>query len=270
MNHYEAKQEARRERLENAAKRAAGEASALSGQARRMADVIPLGQPVMIGHHSEGRDRNYRAKISRTFDRAHEAHERSTDLAARAASVGTGGISSDDPEAVDKLRAELAELTTKIENMKKMNKAHAAFLKDPASLESSDLSRSAQMAIRSFVPQWSKDRPFTFQLTNAGANARRIQKRIDELAAGPGEVRETVIGGGTDVGPAHVVTHWRIVDSVENNRVMVTFTEIPNEETRSQLKSCGFKWAPSLGSWVRLRNNAAWSNALYVMRASNS
>lgn len=67
MNPYEAKQEARRERLVIAAGRASAESVERYNAASKMAEVIPFGQPILVGHHSERRDRNYRSKISSGF-----------------------------------------------------------------------------------------------------------------------------------------------------------------------------------------------------------
>ena len=38
-----------------------------------MASVIPFGQPILVGHHSERRDRSYRDRIRSTEDRAVDA-----------------------------------------------------------------------------------------------------------------------------------------------------------------------------------------------------
>lgn len=35
-----------------------------------MASIIPFGQPILVGHHSEQRDRNYRDRIHNTFGKA--------------------------------------------------------------------------------------------------------------------------------------------------------------------------------------------------------
>ena len=35
-----------------------------------MASAIPFGQPILVGHHSEGRDRRYRDRIHNTFGKA--------------------------------------------------------------------------------------------------------------------------------------------------------------------------------------------------------
>ncbi|PPT91430.1 hypothetical protein XthCFBP4691_07610 [Xanthomonas theicola] len=52
MNRYEQKQADRRERLEARAAALAGQAQQTYGTARRMAEAIPFGQPILVGHHS--------------------------------------------------------------------------------------------------------------------------------------------------------------------------------------------------------------------------
>lgn len=70
MNAYEEKQNRRRARYEARASRAEAEANETSERARDMLHVIPPGQPILVGHHSEGRDRRFRAKIGDTFRKA--------------------------------------------------------------------------------------------------------------------------------------------------------------------------------------------------------
>ena len=55
QDYYE-RQEARRERYELRAERARQESDAAARQAEKMASIIPMGQPILVGHHSEGRD----------------------------------------------------------------------------------------------------------------------------------------------------------------------------------------------------------------------
>lgn len=64
----------------------------------------------------------YRERISRTYERALEAHRFAQQLEARAAAVGTGGISSDDPDAVVKLGEKLARLERRQELMLAANR----------------------------------------------------------------------------------------------------------------------------------------------------
>ncbi len=74
----------RAERLEDLAERRAATADAGFARAREMSSIIPLGQPILIGHHSERGDRNYRARIDRTETRALEAHREAEDAQRRA------------------------------------------------------------------------------------------------------------------------------------------------------------------------------------------
>lgn len=46
------------------------ESDRLYSSATDMASVIPMGQPILIGHHSEKRDRRYREKIHDTMGRS--------------------------------------------------------------------------------------------------------------------------------------------------------------------------------------------------------
>jgi hypothetical protein len=49
-----------------------------------MSEAIPFGQPMMPDHHSYSRDRNYRAKIDRTYGRAFEGMDEAKELQRRA------------------------------------------------------------------------------------------------------------------------------------------------------------------------------------------
>ena len=49
------------------------DADRLHTDARDMASIIPFGQPILVGHHSEKRDRNYRGRIHKKFERSFEA-----------------------------------------------------------------------------------------------------------------------------------------------------------------------------------------------------
>lgn len=52
-------------RLQDAAASAAARSNAAYGKTQRIADGIPLGQPILVGHHSEGRHRADIARIDR-------------------------------------------------------------------------------------------------------------------------------------------------------------------------------------------------------------
>lgn len=211
MSPYEAKIEARRMRMEAKAARLAGEAQARHDKAESMASIIPLGQPILVGHHSEKGDRSYRAKIRSNFEKAHELQKAAAEASARAASIGTGGISNDDPDAVTKLRSELA----------KREAYHAG--------------------IRMRAHE-------SWELSNSSANIRRIKVRIEALEHNRAtrQTKETEGPGGI-----------RIVENAEANRLQIFFPSKPNDATRVELKSSGFRWAPSEGAWQRQLSNSA-------------
>lgn len=104
MNDYEAKQEARRQRYEQRAEDQAKTAAAkFSGPAGQTL-VGMQGEPVKIGHHSERRHRRLIEKAHNEMRQGSEALAKAKHYERKAAAVGTGGISSDDPDAINKLR----------------------------------------------------------------------------------------------------------------------------------------------------------------------
>lgn len=247
MNHYEQKQEAKRERLEARADRLRAEGNAAYKQAHTMAEGIPFGQPILVGHHSEKRDRNYRNRIHSKFGKAFETLKAADEVASRAASVGTGGISSDDPEAVQKLQDELAPLEAKQAHMAAVNKA----------LRKGDEAAVLALGIPASVlaiwnnPSTSKwDKGYAaYQLSNNSANIRRIKERIEHLRRNATrETKETLHNSGV-----------RMVENAEANRLQLFFPGKPDAGVRAMLKASGFRWAPSEGAWQRhLSHGAVW------------
>jgi hypothetical protein len=251
-NPYEAKLEARRERLLAAADKADRASQAAFERNRRIADMIPLGQPILVGHHSEGRHRRDLKRMDDAMRRTVEQAERAEELRRRAEGVGRGGISSDDPDAIQKLEAALADLEAQQAWMKRVNAAHARFLKDPASLDAEDFTEAVKQSIRTYEPAYSwEPHPYApFELTNNNANARRIRKRIEGLKKR--DARPPT--------PERLVGDVRVVDNAELNRLQLYFPGKPAEATRRQLKGYGFRWSPTLGCWQAFRSSrATWA-----------
>jgi hypothetical protein len=251
-NAYELRQEARRERLAAAAEKTRRESQALLDGAHTMAGIIPFGQPILAGHHSEKRDRRFRGRIASKTRKGFELSKKAEELERRAESVGSGGISSDDPEAIEKLRAELAKVEAAQERMKNANKCVRR--NDRAGLAA--LGFSERHIGQLFTPDFAGRLGFPdYAITNNGANARRIRQRIEELekrAQTP--TRETIVGDG-----------WTISDDAEENRIVIRFAAKPSREMLDKLRSCGFKWSPTRGAHVRMRSNGAWYDAGRVL-----
>lgn len=239
MNEYEMKQEARRERILARADRLRSEGQARYNRAKEMASVIPFGQPILVGHYSEKRDRNYRAKIHSNFGKAFAALKEADEAAARAAAVGAGGVSSDDPDAVQKLQEQLDEAKALQEAMKARNAAWR---------------KAGNKAGRQPDGQWIEPPCAPYQLTNNSANIRRIEQRIEHLKRNA--TRETKTEEFQGV--------CKLVENAEANRVQLIFPGKPSAEIRAKLKRAGFRWSPSEGAWQRQLNNSAvyWAREL--------
>lgn len=262
MNAYEAKQEARRERLEAAADRASRKAAAAFDRAdlREEKSGIPFGQPILVGHHSEGRHRAAIKRADNAIRAGVEASKRAADLAARAEAVGSGGISSDDPDAVVKLADKLDKLEGLAVFMREANKVVRAALK--AGIDGSADSEAlapwiskateagnypmSEGAFRNLLsPQFGPAGFPGFCMSNNNAEINRLKKRIAQLrGAAKREHQEVAFTGG------------KLVQNVEENRIQIVFDGAPSANVRQILKGRGFRWSPSNGAWQRMLNNA--------------
>lgn len=162
-------------------------------------------------------------------------------------SVGTGGISSDDPQAVEKLEAKLATLEKHQEMMKAANAAIR--MKDPAKGDAklAELGYTPEDIAKLRAPDFCGRIGYpAYELQNNNANIRRIRGRIAELKKRTESAPE---GWEFDGG--------RVVVNTAENRLQIIFDGKPNADVRTELKGEGFRWAPSQGAWQRqLTDNA--------------
>lgn len=248
MNDYEAKLEARRQRLLN---RAAGRLSEAAGQRQRgasMSSCIPMGQPILVGHHSEKRHRRDIDRIQRAYKRAFEAGQEAQELKRRAAAVGTAGVSSDDPEAVTKLREKLVRLEEQRETKKRINKE---FRKGGWAAVTGLTDEEKASCARTMVLCNERVPYPSYSITGLGANIRATKERIEQLtqaAAAPD--RAPLSGPG-----------WMISEDRDANRVRIEFQLRQPDEVCKRLKSHGFHWNRGVQAWTRQLNSTAWYTA---------
>jgi len=250
MNSYEIKRAARIERLEERAAKVEKKATSLYDSAHAMASVIPFGQPILVGHHSERRDRNYRAKFHRKFEKSFDLMKKAAELKQRAASAANNtAISSDDPEAVTKLRE---KIDAALESQKKMKAANKIIKKKGISTEKvveglAELGISQIEALELMKPDFAGRIGFAdYQISNNNANIRRMKERLAYLESQrQDETTEIEVNG------------IRIVENVDENRCQMYFPGKPVDAVRTKLKSYGFRWSPYNGCWQRQRSNAA-------------
>jgi hypothetical protein len=259
MNTFEARRLARIERLKTAAARKAALSDSYHNKSRAYTEYIPFGQPILVGHHSEGAHRNALDKSWKALGKAVEAGKESADLARRAAAAeNSTAIFSDDPEAVQKLKEQINSLEKNQDLMKRINTAYkklgnlAAVAALPEFAEVADLIKDGEITLR-VTPYHGKPFP-GYALSNNSANIRRLKARLAEQEKRRAQTTtETVINCVT------------IRENVEDNRCQLIFPGIPSQEIRDFLKSRGFRWSRYNSAWQRHRSNAA---TFYAKEAS--
>lgn len=215
---------------------------------------VMAGTPILRGHHSEKRHRRDLERIDndmrKGFDASKEADR--LDRAAEAAESNRS-ISSDDPEAVTKLKAKLEGLQAAQERMKLVNATIRKYSKaGPDAIRAALLGAgisAGEVAVAMTPDMFGKLGYPGYNLSGGTAEMTRVKKRIAELEARAARTApaEEAIG---DV---------RICE--EDNRVQIHFPGKPDERTRTELKRAGFRWAPSAGAWQRMPSTWAWHEA---------
>ena len=199
--------ENRAERLSERAEKKRKEADAITGQAMKMASIIPMGEPIHIGHYSERRDRNYREKIGNKMRKGAELADYADELERRAeASARNTAIYADAIDPVADIDAKIAKLEADRTAIKA--REHKAW-----------------------------------ELTNIGANIRRLKLRREPLAKMKAtDKSERVVNG------------VKVIENPDIARIQLVFEGKPGDDVRAALKYNGFRWAPSEGAWQRNLN----------------
>ena len=158
-------------------------------------------------------------------------------------------IKSGDADAIEKLQEKLDQLEEKQETMKQVN----AYYRKNKTLEGCDLlSQKAIDEIKDLMIRISyHTQPFaSYSLTNNNAKIKAAKQRIEQLQKAKEEgIKETI---KTEV--------CQVIENSELMRIQLLFDGKPDEQTRSILKSNGFRWAPKNKAWQRqLTDNARYS-----------
>lgn len=212
---YEERKQNRIDRLNYSANKASTESSAAFTRSHNLVKNIPFGQP------------NINGSLTGVINKSRSAADKSIALNEKAnyysdkaeAAENNKAISSDDPEALNKLRKKLENLETQRESIKAKNK-------------------ELKKAGKDINPSWL--------LSNLSGTIKATKDRIARLEALESMPEETLQFAGGE-----------IVSNAEVNRIQILFDEKPNDETIKTLKSCGFKWSPYNQAWQRLRNKYA-------------
>lgn len=166
-------------------------------------------------------------------------------------STGMGGISADDPNAIQRLESKLDNLQKLQEKMKAAN----AYYRKNKTLDgcpylSQEQIESAKAGMQS---NWHYEKkPFmSFELSNNNAEIRRLKQRIEDIKRRDAtDYKGWKFDGGT------------VEPNKDINRLQIFFDDKPDADIRAELKHNGFRWAPSEGAWQRQLTD----NALYAAK----
>lgn len=214
---YKEKQENKLEYYQDKAEKNHAKSEQEFEHAREMADVIPFGQPILIGHHSESRDRRYRAKIERKFEKSFETLNKAEYYDDKVKAVEHNNtISQDDPEAVKLLKEKIADLEKEYARIK-------ALPKKPRDYSFSEIDmRSCHMS-------------------SISTKIRAAKKRIEKI-----KVLEALPDIDEEINKIRIYT--------DEGRIRIDFGYKPEEETRTKLKRACFKWSPYNEVWQNYIN----------------
>ena len=122
MNSYEEKKQRRIDYYNEKAEKFEQQSSQLAHESSKMVEAIPMGQPLLVDHHSYKSDKNYRDRAWGKMEKSVEAGQKADYYRSKAeAAEKNTAISSDDPEAVTKLKEKLQQRQDLQSHMKKVN-----------------------------------------------------------------------------------------------------------------------------------------------------
>lgn len=250
MNPYETKQAERRERMKARAERKRGEAADLFERDQAEMSLLPLGQPILVGHHSEGPHRRMLERSRRRIRRVISLENEAMELDRRAAAP-PAGVSSDDPDGADKLRKQLAKREAAQEHMKRANRLlRTGKLAELAELVGDQAAAAMQR------PDFAGRTGFAdYELKNNNAQIRRLRARIAEIEGRSEKSGADMLRQGEA---------WKLTADHDDNRLRFDFDAKPADRVRQELKARGFRWSPDRGAWIAKMTGFAEAKALYI------
>jgi len=224
-------------------------------RAQQLADRIPLGQPILQGHHSEAKHRRDLDKIHTAMSKGVDALEQADKLARRAERAErVPSIRSDDPEAPQKLRDEIAKAegdSAKVSRLRKRlaeveteqarpdnttwygeiqvteaeGRVRLVFPGKPSSEVRAELKRSGFKFAPS-VGAWQRV---------SSNRARYLADWLAERFGGPKQAAETLCAEDAA---------FRLPEQYRGRTL---------EQLRTAHQQAGWQWSPLTGEWAKLR-----------------
>lgn len=191
------------------------------------------------------------------WDKNRETWDRAEHYLKQLSAVHLAPVKSDDPEALDVLRAKLAKLEAFQQEMKEANAAIR--LKDQAKGDAKleALGYTPEQIQKLRKPDYCGRIGYpSYMLSNNNSTIKRTRDRIQRLEAVKASAPAKVEAAG-----------YTYKEDPAAMRVQFFFSGKPDEDTRALLKSHGFRWAPSIGAWQRQLTPSGKAAARQVMQA---
>lgn len=243
-SNYHERKATRLERAEELAAKNSREAESRRKLADKQSERFYMGQPILVGHHSEASARATQEKMHNNMSKSIELDKKAEYYANMAASITTStAISSDDPDALEKLRIKLEKLEAQGEQYRTTNEAYRAFKKKGLqALDGFELVGPLKKLVTTWMPQYASDKaPIPpYMMSNLNGQMKQVKDRIARL-----EKMESLVD-------SEEVVNGAVIKSMPSeNRVMIVFDGKPAQEVIDNLKTRGFRWAPSQSAWMR-------------------
>lgn len=172
--------------------------------------------------------------------------------------LSNASIKSNDSNALGKLEQKLKGLELSHAAMLAAN----AYLRKNGTFEGfkhEGMTEESLEKAKDFYDRWNYS---PFHTTNTSAEIRRVKDRIEQIKnAKSGETPATQYPQAEGV---------EVEENAEEMRVQLRFNGKPDEQTRSLLKSWGFRWSPSQSAWQRQLNGNGKYAAKQVLEKINS
>ena len=207
---YRERRERRAARREEWADKRERKRDASLSQANRIADGIPPGQPILVGHHSERRHRRDLDRIDSGMRKGYEHDQMAKKHRAVASTIRDQldrSVYDDDRDACERLRERIAEREAKRDRMKAVNRIAARVAREHGIWKRKGhwlhtLSEDESKTVAAIVAEVYKRAKATaaekgdlmaalehngtigypsYALSNIGSNIRRDQQRLEKL-----------------------------------------------------------------------------------------
>ena len=199
-------------------------------------------------------------KQNKALDKIWQEYREIESIKDKIKSIGRGGIMSDDKNAIVKLEHKLEEL----ENIQTKMKTVNAYYRKHKTLDGCpDITVEESEQLIANMIKFQQDQPYySFELTNNSVNIRRTRQRIEELKK---EAERQAAGDSAE----KQYDGFILRENAENCRIQFIFGGKPDDETRSLLKSYGFRWSPKETAWQRLLNENGRRAAQDIIKMLN-